>query len=290
MRKMFSAMLLASLIMSCTVPAPIIQTFERVEPEFTTVDRLMELKKGMTKEEVFEAIGVYPYEVLYNEQNHCEIHIVKYAKTKRTYESRTPARGTSEQLDFGDPFYDDMSNMAIYYRNGGLEAVVSESVEQEGYGLLSYNEFLGEQCNPNLPIMPPPPPVVVDPIEGCMDVSSLTYNPDATVDDGSCEFCECGYIQASYTTSAEKAMCPPCLPSQELWDYWILDGRCDIIKHWVETYPPLIRKVPAGFIENCKPKPEAIPEEECTWCKLLEESNVSIDLTEIELNLNATQK
>ena len=290
MKKWILLALVGGFLASCTAPAPILQTFERIEPEFTTVDRLMDLKKGMTKEEVFSSLGVYPYEVLYNEQNACEIHIVKYAKTQRTYESKTPERGTSEQLDFGDAYYDELSNMAIYLRNGGLEALVSESVEREGYELLQYSAFLSDQCNPALPILPPPPPVVIEPVKGCMDSGSITFNPAATVDDGSCEYCECGYVKASYATLAEEKTCPPCLPSQELWDYWILDGRCDLIKRWVETYPPLIKKVPAGFIENCKPKPEAIPEEDCSWCKLLEESNVTLELSEIELNLNASQK
>ncbi|NDA28156.1 MAG: hypothetical protein EBZ25_04915, partial [Flavobacteriia bacterium] len=131
--------MLSGLLIGCTAPAPILQTFERIEPEFTTVDRLMELKKGMTKEEVFSSLGVYPYEVLYNQENNCEIHVVKYAKTQRSYESKTPERGTSEQLDFGDAFYSDIQNMAIYYRDGGLEAIVSESVEREGYELLNYS-------------------------------------------------------------------------------------------------------------------------------------------------------
>ena len=290
MRKLLGIVLLSGLLIGCTAPAPILQTFERIEPEFTTVDRLMELKKGMTKEEVFSSLGVYPYEVLYNQENNCEIHVVKYAKTQRSYEYKTPERGTSEQLDFGDAFYSDIQNMAIYYRDGGLEAIVSESVEREGYELLNYSTFLVDQCNQSLPVLPPPPPVVIDPIKGCMDATSLTFNPLATVDDGSCEYCECGFIRATYTTTAEKETCPPCLPSQELWDYWIMDERCDLIKFWVEKYPPLIRKVPAGFIMNCKPKPVQVEEEDCTWCKLLEESNVSLELSEIELNVNVKEK
>jgi hypothetical protein len=35
---------------------------------------------------------------------------------------------------------------------------------------------------------PPTPPVIIDPVLGCMDSTSLNYNPQATVDDGSCEY------------------------------------------------------------------------------------------------------
>tara|TARA_B100000927_G_scaffold265663_1_gene238529 strand:- start:3826 stop:4692 length:867 start_codon:yes stop_codon:yes gene_type:complete len=260
-----------------------VRTYERIEPEFTTVDRLIELKSGMTKEEVLNNLGVYPFDILYNQENECEIHIYKYAKTKRRHLSRTDNPGSSQQLDDGEPFYDDMDEVAIYYRDGSLEAFIVESLEKSTYEILNYDALLAEQCNPAAPVMPPPVPE--PPVRGCTDPLSLTYNADATEDDGSCEYCECGYVKAEYNTEAEGLICPPCLPSKELWEYWIVMERCDLIQSWIERYPPLFNNVPKGFLENCKPKEPEAESEDCDWCKMLEKSGMEIDLHSIDVKL-----
>lgn len=267
-----------------------VRTFERIEPEFTTVDRLVELKAGMTKEEVLQALEVYPYDILYNQQNECEIHIVKYAKTKRRHMSRTNDPGTNQQLDDGDAYYADLDEVAIYYRNGAMEAFIVESLEKTTYELLNYDAFLAEQCNPEAPAMPPviiEPEPPAPPVLGCTDSLSITYNPDATQDDGSCEYCDCGYVKADYETRAQSLTCPPCLPSRELWEYWILMDRCDLIQSWIERYPPLLNNVPEGFLEECKPKEEVIviEEQDCDWCTLIEKSNLNIELHSIDVKL-----
>lgn len=279
------ALLFAGLFMQ----AQSTMVFERIEPEFTTVDRLIELKAGMTKEEVLATLEVYPYDILYNQENQCEIHIVKYAKTKRRHMARKDKPGTEEQLSDGTPYYSGMDEVAIYYRDGALEAFIVESLEKSTYELLNYDAFLAEQCNPESPAMPPiviaptpPPPAVL----GCTDSLSITFNPKATEDDGSCEYCQCGYVRASYDTRAEELTCPPCLPSAELWQYWIVMDRCDLIQAWIEKYPPLLNNVPEGFLEECKPKALVVVEEEdCDWCRLIEESNIKVELHEIDVKL-----
>jgi hypothetical protein len=258
------------------------------------VDRLVELKAGMTKEEVLQILEVYPYEILYNQENECEIHVVKYAKTKRRHLSRTDRPGSEEQLADGDPYYDDMDEVAIYYRDGAMEAFIVESLERSTYELLNYDAFLGAQCKPDAPAMPPvviaPTPPAPD-VLGCMDSLSINYDPQATKDDGSCEYCQCGYVKAEYETKVERLTCPPCLPSQELWEYWIIMDRCDLIQSWIEKYPALLNKVPAGFLEECKPKEEVlVVEEECDWCTLIEKSGMKVELHEIDVKLKNDSK
>lgn len=283
MNHYYKLLLVCLVLIGIQLPAQTIRTYERIEPEFTTVDRLVELKSGMTKEEVLNSLGVYPFDILYNQENECEIHIFKYAKTKRRHPSRNNNPGTSQQIDDGEPFYDEMDEVAVYYRNGALEAFVVESLEKTTYELLNYDALLAEQCNPAAPVMPPPPPV--PPILGCTDPLSLNFNPEAEEDDGSCEYCSCGYVKAEYDSEVEQLTCPPCLPSKELWQYWIAMDRCDLIQSWIEKYPPLFNNVPKGFLEECKPKEDTPIEEECDWCTMLEKSGMEIDLHSIDVKL-----
>lgn len=283
MKKLFNALLILSVLIQSDIKAQSLRVYDRVEPEFTTVDRLVELRYGMTKEEVLNSLGVYPYDILYNQQNKCEIHIFKYAKTKRRYQSITEGVGLAQQVDQGEPFYDNIDEVAVYYRDGALEAFIVESLEKTTYEILSYDALLAEQCNPAAPVMPAPAPA--PPVMGCTDPLSLTYNQEATEDDGSCEYCECGYIKAKYDSKVEELLCPPCLPSKELWEYWIIMDRCDLIQSWIERYPPLFNNVPKGFLENCKPKELEAEKEECDWCTMIEKSGMEIDLHSIEVKL-----
>lgn len=265
-------------------------TYDRIEPEFTTVDRLVNLRSGMTKEEVLAALEVYPFDILYNQENECEIHIVKYAKSKRRHVSRNDMPGTEEQLSDGKLYYDDIDEVAIYYRDGAMEAFIVESLEKTTYELLNYDAFLADECNPEAPAMPPVVIEPVPPIRGCTDSLSTSFNPEATEDDGSCEYCQCGYVKADYKSDIEKLTCPPCLPSAELWQYWLVTERCDLIRSWIEKYPPLIKNVPDGFLENCIAEPAVEKEEDCDWCKLIETNNVQVELHSIDLKLKNDAK
>lgn len=283
MKKLTSLLLLLLAFTHINLEGQSTKVYDRIDPEFTTVDRLIELRSGMTKEEVLNSLGVYPYDILYNQQNNCEIHIFKYAKTKRRYQSRIENPGSPQQIDDGEPYYDNIDEVAVYYRDGALEAFIVESLEKTTYEILSYDALLAEQCNPAAPVMPAPAPL--PPVIGCMDPLSLTYDQEATEDDGSCEYCECGYTKAEYDSETERLICPPCLPSKELWEYWIVMDRCDLIQSWIERYPPLFNNVPKDFLKNCKPEKLDAETEECDWCTLIEKSGMEIDLHSIDVKL-----
>ena len=83
--------------------------YERTAPEFTTVNRLLTLTEGMSKEEVLQNIEVYPYDIYYNEENNCEVHVVKYAKTERVAPDNI-SRGTDDQTVKGQEVYDNIED------------------------------------------------------------------------------------------------------------------------------------------------------------------------------------
>jgi hypothetical protein len=238
--------------------------YERTAPEFTTVNRLLTLTEGMSKEEVLQNIEVYPYDIYYNEENNCEVHVVKYAKTERVAPDNI-SRGTDDQTVKGQEVYDNIEDMLVIYRDGKFNALISDSHADEAYELAWYNQMLKDACS--------------GVIRGCMDTKSLSYNPQATVDDGSCTYCDCGFVKAIHETPEDKAKCPPCIPSDELIAFWILDQNCTEIRKWLTLYPDLIRKIPNNFFDKCNDRSN----EDCNWCEVL--SKAQNTPSSITLNL-----
>lgn len=230
--------------------------YERTAPEFTTVNRLLTLTEGMSKEEVLQNIEVYPYDIYYNEQNNCEVHVVKYAKTERIAPDNI-SRGTDDQTTKGSEVYDNIENMLVIYRDGKFNALIAEEHADEAYELAWYNQMLKDAC--------------AGVIRGCTDPKSLSFNPNATVDDGSCSYCDCGFVKANLESPEDKAKCPPCIPSDELIAFWILDQNCTQIRKWLTVYPDLIRKIPNNFFDKCNDRDDA----DCDWCEVLNKKDVT---------------
>lgn len=272
-----------------------VQQIERVSPEFTTHDRLMLLEVGLSKAEVINRLEIYPYELLFNTAENCEVHIYKIASTRRSHFRLEDKDGTRDQLDKGNPYYTDIDDVYIYFREGAFEAFVLKSVEKEIYSLIAFDNQLQKACasgNENIsesthyssiPVDTTSSTVVneVEPILGCMDPTSLNYNPDAEVDDGSCEYCDCGYEAASLTAKESLQSCPPCLPSEDLWQFWLADHRCDMIRLWIEKYPPMIEKVPVNYFDSEACRPDSV-NENCDWCELINDKKVSISTIELK--------
>jgi len=243
---------------------------QRIEPEFTTTDRLLTLSRGLTKIQVYDALKVYPYDVLYSSESECETHLYKVSITKRVHNRVNPKEGTDEQLTVGSPYNDSLRDFLVYFIDGKLEGFMSRNDEKKVYEILALSESLKQACSPGQPILAPiiPKKVEVEKV-GCMDPASLTYDSTATIDDGSCTYCDCGFEPARLAEIEIKAGCPPCLPGKELWAIWVSDGQCANIREWVYRYPPLFKRLPADFFKSKDCERVDVASKDCDWCDLI---------------------
>lgn len=258
----------------------------RIEPEFTTTDRIMSLSKGMSKVQVQELLKVYPYDILYSSESKCETHVYKVSITRRIHNRTNPKDGSDEQLTLGSPYNDSLRDVLVYFIDGKMEGFISRKDEKKVYEILSVSETLKMSCNPENKPTPPPVPKVER--FGCMDKNAVNYDSTATIDNGKCEFCECGYELAKRSELEIQANCPPCLPSKDLWSIWLSDGACQEIKTWVYKYPPLFKRLPADYLKSKDCKPEINDEtkkKDCEWCDVLGKG-VNANKVTVELNPN----
>jgi len=240
-----------------------------VLPEFTTYDRVINLKKGMNKAEVLSVLEVYPYRIIYNENNDCEINVFKCGTTRRSLASGSEIRqGTQEQLTKGNEIYtEQLENLVLFYLKGKLAAFVNEEREEEAYRVLFLERKVSEKCGPS-------PKADLKKLSfkqafGCMDTFALNYNSSATNHDSkSCVYVDCGF-QKLYLTDLEKLTCDiRQIPGPDLWGFWLADGQCDMIKRWVRLYPPLFQKLPVDFFSKCNPK-STQSTKDCDWCDVI---------------------
>jgi len=253
-------------------------------PEFTTFDRVMRLSKGQTKSEVLAILEVYPYKIIYNENNDCEINVFKCGIARRSMELKSePREGTDEQLSKGETFFTkDLQEIVVFYQSGQLFMFVNKNREEEAYKLLHLDRYVSDNCSPEKPIQSINS-IRFTPIIGCMDTSSLNYNPLATIEkEGSCEYPKCGYIKLHLTPSERKSYLVKQIPGEELWNYWIQDGRCKELREAVESYPPLSKKLPKDFFVNCNPKQKE-SNKDCDWCDVIKNKG-SISPTQVQFN------
>lgn len=175
-----------------------------VVPNATTVEGLSSLEPGMNKEQVLVSLeGVYPHDIFNGEGAGCEVHEYRF---KRPYQdvkkSDTPLR---EGLRGNPRKFVRTSKAYAIYRDGVLETVFSEKEKDYiPYLLVSKTEF-ELRCNP--------------PAFGCTDSESVNYNASATVDDGSCVYCPCGFVKnTDFNPNRVVSECnQPCLKD---------DSRC----------------------------------------------------------------
>lgn len=292
MRQKILHYLLVLMFFAALPVSSVAQMLERVEPEFTTTDRLMRLSAGMTKNQVLSSLEIYPYELLYNTEENCEVQVYKVAIEQRSHFRVQDKEGTRDQLDQGTPYYNEVQDVYVYFKNGLLDVFIVKEKESEIYGLLSFENTLAQACDNKVVTIESikeyeggDSPLIVEvapPVSGCMDEKSLNFNPDAQIDDGSCEYCECGFEPARLSDIEKLADCPPCLPSEQLWNFWIADGRCDLIRQWVTIYPPLFAKVPRNYFASTDCKVSTDDSTECDWCDLINEGELKISTIELE--------
>jgi len=175
-----------------------------VVPNATTVEGLGSLEPGMNKDQVLASLdGVYPHDIFNGEGAGCEVHEYRY---KRPYQDvRRSDRQLREGLRGNPRKFLRTSKAYAIYRDGLLETVFSEKEKDYIPYLLVSKKEIELHCNP--------------PILGCTDSESINFNASATVDDGSCIYCPCGFVKnTDFNPNRVVSECnQPCLKD---------DSRC----------------------------------------------------------------
>jgi len=151
-------------------------------PQYTTTENLSKLNVGMDKETVFNQLQlVYPHDIL-NGTGDCEIHEYLYLKPHRSLLNLTGIL-SREELKTGNPKYIEEAKATLVYRNQKLATVYTDGGPDEMASLLNSQNGIELECANEMIIT-----------KGCTDPMSLSFDPDAMEDDGSCEYCECGMV------------------------------------------------------------------------------------------------
>ena len=150
-----------------------------IVPIYVSSGELASLNTGMTKEEAKTKLGnTSPFDILMAENSGCELHQYKYKKPAKMVSSSDA--NSAQGLTEGNKMYIDESDAFILYKNGKLESVLTNVGKKDAVNLLSDISSAHKTCSEAG-------------LKGCTDPSSLTYNPSAVIDDGSCEYCPCGF-------------------------------------------------------------------------------------------------
>jgi len=164
------------------------------QPMYVNTSELASLNTGMSKTEVKSKLGnLSPYDILMYEQGGCEVHQYKYkTPAKMTLLTRLE---TKDGLYDGNKKYVDEADAYLVYKNGQLESVLTKAGKADVHALLADINATKAMCSEAG-------------LKGCTDPSSLTYNPNALIDDGSCAYCDCGYIpNPNYNASRPDSEC-----------------------------------------------------------------------------------
>lgn len=143
-----------------------------------SVNDLMNLKKGMTKDEVLVATKLFPYEIYHNIDN-CEIHIYNYSNLLREFEADLQHKKAG--LKTGEDIYsNERKQVLLYYREGLLDNVITEQAKSSVVNdVLCFNKTVSEACNTDETFIK---------CVGCTDETAINYNESANLDDGSCKY------------------------------------------------------------------------------------------------------
>lgn len=176
-------------------------------PQYVKVENVGKLKTGMDKKQVLSNLeNVYPSEIL-NGTGDCEIHEYLYVKPHRSLYNVSGLLNRAELIS-GNPKYISENKATLVFRNNKLATIYSDGGTDEIASLLTVQNGLDDECKNEITVP-----------KGCMDPMSLTYNPEALEDDGSCEYCDCGMVpNPEYNDKRPISVCNTKCISEDMVD------------------------------------------------------------------------
>jgi hypothetical protein len=166
--------------------------------QHVTTEQLTNLEPGMNKDQALTVFsGIYPFDIMMGADAGCEVHIYKYFKPSRKVVPFNLQR--EEYLNTGRKIYEKSTEALVYYQDGKVVLVSTEGNNGKFNKVIAKRAADLKAC--------------AGPVKGSTDPSSLNYNPDATEDDGSAKYCDCGSISnPNYNPKRPLSDCnQPCL-------------------------------------------------------------------------------
>jgi hypothetical protein len=180
-------------VSSCSTTMVSIGT-SKDNPFYVTTGELASLNTGMSKSEAKSALAnVSPYDILLAQGSGCEVHQYKYRKPAKeiSFSKMNKVEGLTE----GEKRYIDPQDAFLVYKNDKLESVLTNAGKEDAIQLLEDIASAQAVCSE-------------EGLRGSTDPQSLNYNPNAIFDDGSGEYCPCGYIpNPNYNEKRPESEC-----------------------------------------------------------------------------------
>lgn len=146
------------------------------QPMYVKTSEVAALNTGMTYEAAKAILGnLSPHDILMSQEEGCVVHQYKYKKPVKLVNSKQ--KDTKSGLIQGKIQYVDESDVFIIYKNGKLASVVTEIGKDDAINLMNDISESQDACSEKG-------------LSGCTDPRSLSYDPGAIFDDGSCEYCD----------------------------------------------------------------------------------------------------
>ena len=219
------------------------------------------LNTGMSKGEALGKLGgTYPYDILASDETGCEIHQYKYRRpVKWVNKKRSELR---ESLRDGEKVYERKeTNAYLVFKSGRLDFVLTDNdskAEKILADIAQYKSNCTEQS-------------FLSKLKGCTDQNALNFNKSAKVDNGTCEYCPCGYeVNKSYNAKRPTSDC---------------NQKC------VETIASKIKREADEMRKEAERVKKLEESRRCTNCDLIEKlmngkgGNVNLNMN-LQSNLN----
>jgi outer membrane protein assembly factor BamE (lipoprotein component of BamABCDE complex) len=254
----------AGLFTSCETTEQVVRYDGRVKPFYTSVEKAVNLRAGMNKEEARQTLGVYPFDILHNQFDGCEIHHYLYAYAMRDL----PKEQEEKWLTQGERREVSQNDLYLIFRDGLLETFFSGS-GKDAKPLLELKDDLKYVCNND---------EFLENKRGCTDPEALNYDPEATIDDGSARYCPCGYVKNPWYNAERPCGEEECITEEEL-KRRTCEELCD-----------------EGFVCDCEEGKGGkkgrngitiTQEEECSLCDVLDKA-IASPHANVEIKMNVS--